>query len=131
MVNSTCQSSVFTCISNCIVVHVVDEKPTSRDLTLIKWKKGSETHRLRIIEDICNKWDTIGKILYIPEAKLEMWGTQTNHDPHKCCNKVFDYWFQNPPEDYPVTWRGFIELLEDVAFKALAEELKEALLSKV
>ena len=69
--------------------------------------------------------------LCIPEAKLEMWGTQTSHDPHKCCNKVFDYWFQNPPKDYPVTWRGFIELLEDVPFKALAEELKEALLSKV
>lgn len=122
---------MLTCVSNCIVVHVVDEKPTSRDLTLIKWKKGSETHRLRIIEDICNKWETIGKILYIPEAKLEMWWTQTSHDPHKSCNKVFDCWFQNPPKEYPVTWRGFIELLEDVPFKALAEELKEALLHKV
>ena len=58
-------------------------------------------------------------------------GTQTNHDPHECCNKVFNYWFQNSPKDYPVTWRGFIELLEDVPFKALAEELKEALLHKM
>jgi len=47
------------------------------------------------------------------------------------CNKVFNYWFQNPPKGYPVTWRGFIELLEDVPFKALAEELKEALLHKM
>lgn len=120
---------MFTCISNGIVVHVVDKKPTSRDLTLIKWKNEVK-HQLRIIEDICNKWETIGKILYIPEAKLEMWGTQTSHDTHKY-HKVFDYWFQNPPEDYPVTWRGFIELLEDLPFKALAEELKEALLHKV
>ena len=67
--------------------------------------------------------------LCIPEAKLEMWGTQTNHDPHKCCNKVFNYWFQNPPKGYPVTWRGFIELLEDVLFRA--EELNEALLHKM
>ena len=98
---------------------------------LIKWKKGSETHRLRIIDVVCNNWDTIGKILYIPEERLEMWWTQTNHNPNKCCNNVFSSWFQNPPKDYPVTWRGFIELLEDVPFKALAEELKEALLHKV
>ena len=122
---------MLTCISNVIVVHVVDEKPTRQDLMLIKWKKGSETHRLRIIDVVCNKWDTIGKILYIPEERLEMWWTQTNRDPHKCCNNVFSSWFQNPPKDYPVTWRGFIELLEDVPFEALAEELKEALLSKV
>ena len=82
---------MFTCISDGIVVHVVDKKPTIRDLTLFKWKNGSETHRLRIIENICNKWETIGKILYIPEAKLKMWWTQTSHDLHKCCNKVFDY----------------------------------------
>jgi len=60
-----------------------------------------------------------------------MWWTQTNHDPHMCCNKPFDYWLQNPPKDYPVTWRGFIELPEDVPFKALAEELNEALLHKM
>ena len=87
--------------------------------------------KARIIDNVYNEWETIGKILYIPKAKLEMWGRQNSHDPHMCCNKVFDYWFQNPPKDYPVTWRGFTELLEDVPFKALTEELKEALLHKM
>jgi len=36
---------------------------------LIKWEKGNEAYKLRII--ICNKWETIKTILCIPEAKLE------------------------------------------------------------
>ena len=28
-------------------------------------------YKLRIINNICNEWETIGTILYIPEAKLE------------------------------------------------------------
>ena len=115
--------------NNGIVVHVVGEKPTDRDLTLIKWKDGTETHRLRIIDTVCNEWRKIGKILHIPAAKLQTW-KQTNHDPHVCCDKVFSFWFQNPPEDYPLTWDGFIDLLEDVPFEGLAKELKEALIHK-
>ena len=114
-----------------IVIHVVGEKPTNRDLTLIKWKDGTETRRLRIIDTVCGKWETIGILLYIPPANLELWWKQTNHDPHKCCDNVFRFWFQNPPEDYPLTWDGFIDLLEDVPFKELAEELKEALIHRV
>jgi len=60
-----------------------------------------------------------------------MWWTQTDHDPKKCCNNVFDHWLQNPPKDYPATWNGFIELLRDVEFEALAEKLTEALDNRV
>lgn len=94
---------------------------------LIKWKRGDEIRRLRIIATICNKWEDFGKILHIPDPKLSTWWTQTSHDPKKCCNNVFDHWFQNPPKDYPPTWSGFIELLRDFEFEALAEELTEAL----
>ena len=106
---------------------ILGEKPTSGDLTLIKWKRGGEIHRLRIIDTICNRWEDFGKILRIPDPKLSTWWTQTSHDPKKCCNNVFDYWFQNPPKDYPATWSGVFELLRDFEFEALAEELMEAL----
>lgn len=113
------------------VIHVVDGKPTTRDLMLIKWKKGNEMHQLRIIATIGNEWETIGKILRVPEVKLQTCWTQSDHDPQKCCSNVFNYWFQNPPQDYPLSWRGFIDLLKDVNFTALAEELREALINRV
>ena len=110
---------------------ILGEKPTSRDLTLIKWKKGGESGRLRIIDTICNEWEKIGSTLGIPSPKISTIRAQNNHDPQRCCNSVFGYWFQNPPKEYPLTWSGFIELLQDVEFEALADELTEALHNRV
>ena len=42
------------------------------------------------------------------------------------------HWLQNPPDEYPLTWRGLIDLLEDVGeFSTLVQELKTALDNKV
>ena len=112
------------------VIHVVDEKPTSKDLTLIKWKDGTEKCRLRILDEVCNKWEKIGTTLCIPYTTLQMWSMQNDNDPEKCCTMVFRSWFENPPEDYPITWGGFIELLEDVQFKELAKKLRKALIHR-
>ena len=55
-----------------------------------------------------------------------MSSTQTRDDPQGCLNKVFDH-FQNPPNDNPLKWSAFIELLEDADFPEVATNLKEAL----
>jgi len=98
---------------------------------LIKWKDGAKTRQLRIIDNICNEWEKIGTILGIPAAKLQMWSMQTKQDPQQCCKNVLHSWLRNPPEEYPLTWGGFIDLLEDIPFKELAKELREALIHKV
>ena len=114
-----------------IVIHFIDEKPTSKDLTLIKWKDGAKTRQLRIIDNICNEWEKTGTLLGIPAAKLQMWSMQTKQDPQQCCTKVINSWLWNPPEEYPLMWGGFIDLLEDIPYKELAKELREALIHKV
>ena len=97
----------------------------------MKWRKDGQIQRLKIADTICNEWRKIGKILSIPAAKLQTWSTQTRDDPLGCLNKVLDHWFQNPPDNYPLKWSAFIELLEDVEFPEVAKDLREALDNRV
>ena len=109
----------------------VGEKPTNRDLALLKWRDGGEVHQLELVDTILNDWRTIGNILGISQSKLDAWWTQTNHDPKHCCDNVLAHWLQNPPEEYPPTWRGLIDLLKDAKFSTLVQELKKAIVNKV
>jgi len=111
-------------------VHVFDEKPTTRDLTLIRWNDGTEKRRLRIIDEVCLEWEKIGTILDIPSNKLEQFRMETSHNSQKCCKNLFEFWLKNPPEQYPPTWDAFIELLKDIPFEELAKELKKALVNR-
>ena len=46
----------------------------------------------------------------------------------QCCLRVFDRWIIcNGTTDYPFTWSGLHELLEDIEHRALAEKVKTAL----
>ena len=70
-------------------------------------------------------------MLGIQQPKLEAWQVQTSNDPKRCCDEVLAHWLQNPPEEYPPTWHGLIDLLEDANFGALVQELKKALVNKM
>ena len=50
-------------------------------------------------------------------------------DYEQCCLRVFDHWIISQGEltDYPVTWSGLHELLEDMEYSVLAESMKKAL----
>ena len=78
-----------------------------------------------------NEWKEIGKILGIQQPTLDAWWVQTSNDPKRCCDKLLAHWLQNPPEEYPLTWRGLIDLLEDANFGALVQEFKKALVNKM
>lgn len=108
----------------------LDEKPTNKTLTLLKWNDGGKRKKLRVTDEISNQWKKIGKLLEIPEPTLDGWWTQT-HNHEECCDKVLGNWLQNPPEDYPATWDGLIELLDDAKFTDLAKILKKAVENKV
>ena len=107
------------------------EKPTNRTLTLLKWNDRGKVKKLRVVNEIVNQWRRIGNLLDIPRPTLDGWETQTNHNPEQCCDKVLGNWLQNPPDDYPATWNGLLELLGDAEYKELVETLKKALVNKV
>ena len=47
---------------------------------------------------------------------------------NNCWNRVMNYLLKNASQtDYPATWKGVIELLEDVELSEVAESLKKVL----
>ena len=103
--------------------------PTLSNLTLIKWTdEQGEKQRIRIIEETSMKWRIIGDILNISQSKLSGYKEQYHHDNELCCREVLRFWLDGKESpQYPVTWDGLYELLDDVALGALAEKLSTTL----
>lgn len=97
-----------------------------RHFTVIKWKKANgETKKFRLKSQIFHKWEEIGNLLAIPSTQLKRWSKDKN--PRECCDAVLQYWLDNPPDDYPFTWEGLYELLDDCELDTnIIEELKDA-----
>lgn len=72
-------------------------------------------------------WNQFGILLGIPLNILEGWEKQYQADSKRCWVKVMDHWLAGKANDYPVTWNGLYNLLEDAEYTEAAKELKEAL----
>ena len=97
-------------------------------LQLIKWKDGQgQTHRFYLMDEIGNKWRTIGQQLNLLPSQLNEIASQFSDNATECCRAVLGEWLENPPTDYPATWEGLMELLEDCRLAQVAVILKAAL----
>ena len=67
-------------------------------------------------------------LLGIPIFQLEYWRMEHSRNIAECWMKVMEYWLQGIP-NYPATWEGLYELLEDVDFHEVAMKLKEVVAS--
>ena len=86
----------------------------STHLMLIKWKdEQRQTHRFYLMHKIENKWRDIGQVLGNSISQLDDMSSEHQGNSRECCRAVLDQWLTNPPPDYPATWNGLIELLED------------------
>jgi hypothetical protein len=99
-------------------------KPTPADITVIRWKneRGKE-EKFRLKSSIMHKWRDVG-ILVVPRQLLEVWAKEKN--TKECCKAVLSYWLNHPPRNYPATWEGLYELLDDSELRQVAIELKQA-----
>ena len=79
------------------------------------------------MDKIQNKWRDIGELLHLLPAQLIGISTEHRDKPIECCRAVLSRWLDNPPPNYPVTWDGLIELLEDCQLTQVATELKTVL----
>ena len=79
------------------------------------------------MDKIADKWRDLGRLVLIEEAQLEGFARKYQNDINECCRAVLTKWQENPPPDYPATWGGLIELLEDCQLPEVVKELKEAL----
>ena len=99
-----------------------------KNLTLMKWTDSQgKQHKLRIVQNICPKWRQIGNMLNISDSLLESILSQYRGDLEECCYAVLRQWLDNGSPDYPLTWEGLLELLEDADCAQVGEELRDAL----
>ena len=99
-------------------------KPTSANLTVIKWKnERGEKKNFRLKSSIMHRWRDVGNLL-VPRQQLAVWAKRL--DDKDCCEAVLSHWLDHPPRNYPATWEGLYELLDDSELGQVATELKQA-----
>ena len=99
-----------------------------KNLTLIKWKDdGGEIQLFYLRENIAHKWRTIGELLDMTNSKLQSLADEHRDKLEECCRAVLGHWLENPPLEYPTTWQGLIDLLEDSQLGQVVTQLRTAL----
>ena len=79
------------------------------------------------MDKISHKWRDIGGLTGLSFSDLENISEKHRGDPKECCRAVLGHWMDNPPPDYPTTWQGLIELLEDSQLGQVVSQLRTVL----
>ena len=117
--------SIIIALTNLIIIIGSFNK---RHLTLIKWNDASgTTQRFYLMDRISVKWRETGDLLELSAAQLQGIVTEHQGNQEACCRAILSKWMENPPCEYPVSWEGLIELLEDSRLSQVVKELKTAL----
>ena len=89
--------------------------------------ESGEMQPFNLIEKVAYKWRTIGELLGLTYSKLQSLADEYQQEPNECCRAVLGLWLNNPPLDYPATWQGLIDLLEDSQLGKVTTELRTIL----
>jgi hypothetical protein len=97
-------------------------------LTLIKWRNEQGAHEFRLISQVISKWRDFGVSFGCEQSELESWEIQYHWNAVRCWEKVMSEWLNRAgTDDYPATWWGLIQVLEDLKLSKAARELVRAL----
>ena len=97
-------------------------------LTLIKWNDDNgQTQRFYLTEKISHKWRDMGGLLELSFSELDNISEKHRGDPKECCRAVLKEWLDDPPPNYPTTWQGLLELLEDSQLGGIVSKLRALL----
>ena len=101
-----------------------------RHVSVIKWEDESgKVQQFYLTEKIALKWRTIGELVGLTYSKLHSLDDKYQHEfetrqQEECCQAVLYLWLNNPPPNYPATWKGLIDLLEASKLGEVATELR-------
>ena len=76
------------------------------------------------MDNVSSHWRDIGELIGLSVSNLKNIATKHRDNPLECCRAVLCHWLENPPKEYPITWRGLLELLEDSRLGQVVSELK-------
>ena len=79
------------------------------------------------MDRIAHEWRTLGEVLDVPFSKLKSIADEYRGKPKECCRAILGQWLDNPPRNYPITWHGLLELLEDSQLGQVVAELRAIL----
>ena len=79
------------------------------------------------MEKLSLHWRDIGTLIGLSFQQLECLASEHRGKHTDCCSAVLGSWLDDPPEEYPITWSGLIELLQDSGLSQVVSELKSAL----
>jgi hypothetical protein len=101
-------------------------------LTLIKWEDNSGVKkRFHLIDRVSHYFEVFGRMLLIEPRRLESWRQKYSGDSTKCFLKIMERWFETGSDEYPTTWEGMYEMLEDTELPQVAQDLREAVSSAI
>ena len=117
------------------VIIIIIEKPTLRQLQLLKLKTVPEGLSFRIIEALAPKWKDLAiEIDFDPDGRhIELIETEHGREgPVACCRKVLMDWlrggFQPPGNDSQTpTWENMLEILKNIQENDLATKIHDSL----
>ena len=86
---------------------------------------------MRIIDGAKHKWKEITSLICSDTNKISTLEKQCNNILDDCLRQVLiECFIENKPQDYSQDWKGLIEVLDDVGLQALAEEVKNFLITE-
>lgn len=79
------------------------------------------------MDKVSAKWEDFGILLGLEYNQLDALKREQLGNVAGCWNRVMDHWQKGGSVDYPPTWEGLCNLLEDMEYSKCAIELQEAL----
>ena len=97
-------------------------------LTLLKWRdEQNKPQKFFLKRKVSAKWRDFGELLGLEHNELEAWSKQYQQDADVCWGCVMQHWLDNGSDNYPVSWEGLCELLEDAEFAKVAGDLRKVI----
>lgn len=97
-----------------------------KHLELLKWRdEGGREQELRVVSRVSSQWRSFGRQLGFQSNELDVLEERSLRDPNKCWLEVMRQWLERGGyHDYPATWEGLYQLLDDLRFESVASELR-------
>lgn len=98
-------------------------------LTLLKREDNDrEEQRLSLSKRVCSKWRNFGRRFKRDEGELDAIEQRCLGIPEECWCRLMNEWLnEGGTNDYPITWKGVIDVLEDVHCYDVARQLEKVL----
>ena len=92
-------------------------------LTHVQWNVGNTKEEIKVVDEACPKWNTIGVLIGMSHKKIQAIENDRS-TIKKRFEEVLHYWIDNGSKNYPASWIGLRKVLEDSELHALSERIK-------